>query len=50
MNMISTTGRKPVIAAPTANPMKPFSDIGVSRTRSGPYVSIRPRVTPNAPP
>ena len=42
MNMISVTGRSPVIAAPTAAPRKPVSDIGVSRTRSGPNVASRP--------
>ena len=33
--MMSTTGRRPVIAAPTAIPVKPASEIGVSSTRSG---------------
>ena len=42
MNMISITGRRPVAAAPTAAPRKPISDIGVSRTRSGPKLSSRP--------
>jgi hypothetical protein len=32
-NIRSTTGREPVIAAPTAMPMKPGSAIGVSTTR-----------------
>ena len=35
-NWISTTGRMPVSAAPTAAPTMPSSEIGVSRTRSGP--------------
>src|SRR6476661_1577460 len=35
-NMISTTGFMPVIAAPTAMPVKPASEIGVSMTRSVP--------------
>ena len=35
--MISTTGRRPSIAAPTPAPTKPSSAIGVSRTRRGPY-------------
>jgi len=42
--MISTTGRSPSIAAPTPAPMKPSSEIGVSRTRSGPNSSSRPAV------
>ena len=37
--MISTTGRSPVIAAPTAAPTKPISEIGVSITRSGPELA-----------
>ena len=36
MNMISATGRSPVIAAPTATPTKPFSEIGVRMTRPSP--------------
>ena len=40
--MISTTGRSPSIAAPTPAPTKPSSEIGVSRTRSGPNSSSRP--------
>ena len=34
-NMMSITGRMPVIAAPTAMPVKPASEIGVSSTRLG---------------
>src|SRR3989442_10455250 len=41
-NMISTTGRMPVIAAPTATPVKPASEIGVSSTRSLPNSSTKP--------
>src|SRR5262249_52356518 len=41
-NMMSTTGRIPVIAAPTASPVKPASEIGVSSTRSGPNSSTSP--------
>src|SRR6056297_527815 len=41
-NIRSTTGRVPVIAAPTASPMKPGSAIGVSTTRSVPNSSTRP--------
>ena len=33
-NMMSTTGRNPVIAAPTPMPVNPGSEIGVSSTRS----------------
>ena len=43
--MISTTGRMPVSAAPTPNPVKLFSDIGVSRTRHSPYFAYSPSVT-----
>src|SRR6202051_1511111 len=49
-NMMSTTGRKPVIAAPTPIPVKPASDIGVSRTRSDPNSSTRPDSTLNGVP
>ena len=47
--MISQTGRNPVIAAPTPQPIIAFSEIGVSRTRSSPNFSARPFVTLNAP-
>ena len=46
----STTGRRPVIAAPTPTPTIVFSEIGVSRTRSSPNSSSSPSVTLNAPP
>src|SRR3984893_7975447 len=49
-NMISTTGRSPVIAAPTPMPVKPGSDIGVSTTRSGPNSSTSPDNTLNGVP
>ena len=39
MVMISTTGRRPSMAAPTPAPTKPSSAIGVSRTRRGPYLA-----------
>src|SRR5579883_2029876 len=42
--MISTTGRRPSIAAPTAMPTKPFSAIGVSTTRRSPNSFKRPAV------
>ena len=42
MNISSTTGRRPVAAAPTAAPRKPISLIGVSRTRSGPNACDQP--------
>ncbi len=48
--MISTTGRRPVTAAPKAAPVSASSEIGVSNTRSGPCFSSRPRVTANTPP
>src|SRR5215471_10760877 len=49
-NMMSTIGRIPVIAAPTAIPVKPASEIGVSRTRSLPNSSTRPVRTLNTVP
>src|SRR5579875_472795 len=45
---ISQIGRIPAIAAPTAAPTKPASEMGVSRTRSGPKRSSNPRVEPKA--
>ena len=45
MVMISTTGRRPIMAAPMPAPTKPSSEIGVSRTRSGPYFFQSPAVT-----
>ena len=48
--MTSTTGRRPVIAAPTAAPTKPISAMGVSMTRSGPNSVISPRVARSGPP
>src|SRR5882724_7678330 len=47
---MSTTGRKPVIAAPTPIPVKPASEIGVSRTRSDPNSSTSPESTLNGVP
>src|SRR6266852_1443753 len=44
-NMMSTMGRSPVIAAPTASPVNPASEIGVSSTRSLPNSSTRPEST-----
>ena len=49
-NMISTTGRVPVAAAPVAAPTKPASLMGVSRTRSSPNSSQRSPVTSRTPP
>ena len=40
--MMSTTGRIPVIAAPTPIPVIPASEIGESMMRSGPNSSTRP--------
>src|SRR5712692_5570869 len=48
--MMSTTGRSPVIAAPTARPVKPASEIGVSITRSVPNSSTSPDKTLNGVP
>src|ERR1700686_4361242 len=44
-NMMSTTGRNPVMAAPTASPVKPASEIGVSSSRSLPNSSNKPERT-----
>src|SRR4029077_5579230 len=44
-NMISTTGLRPVIAAPTPIPVKPGSEMGVSITRSLPNSSTNPERT-----
>src|SRR2546428_11347397 len=41
-NIMSTIGRSPVIAAPTATPVKPASEMGVSITRSVPNSSTSP--------
>src|SRR5512142_259522 len=49
-NMMSTTGRMPVIAAPSASPVIPGSEIGVSTTRSGPNSSTSPASTLNGVP
>ena len=49
-NMISTMGRSPVMAPPMATPMMASSEMGVSRTRSGPNRSNRPVVALNTPP
>ncbi len=40
--MNSTIGFSPLMAAPTAMPVKPCSVIGVSMTRRGPNSSSRP--------
>jgi hypothetical protein len=49
MNISSATGRSPLVAAPTAAPMKADSEIGVSSTRPGNWW-YRPLVTPSTPP
>src|SRR5919201_402883 len=49
-NMMSTTGRMPVIAAPSPSPAIPASEIGESITRSGPNSSTRPESTLNGVP
>src|SRR5436309_1781230 len=48
--MMSTTGRSPVIAAPTPIPVNPASEIGVSSTRSRPNSSTNPDKTLNGVP
>src|ERR1039458_361580 len=50
LNMISSTGRIPPIAAPTAAAVIPCSAIAVSRTRSAPNSANSPWVTLNTPP
>src|SRR5579863_248253 len=47
---MSTTGRNPVIAAPTPIPVNPASEIGVSSTRSDPNSSTNPDSTLNGVP
>src|SRR5205823_6137398 len=47
---MSTTGTRPVTAAPKAEPTMAASEIGAFSTRSGPNSSIRPFVTPNGRP
>ncbi|CAB5041609.1 unannotated protein [freshwater metagenome] len=49
-NIISTIGRKPATALPKAADDKASSEIGVSKTRSSPYLSLNPGVTANTPP
>lgn len=49
-NMSSAIGRMPVIAAPMTAPMMASSEMGVSRTRSGPNSSSSPGVVLNTPP
>src|SRR5262245_18593387 len=49
-NMISSTGRRPVTAAPYAAPVIASSEIGVSKTRVGPCVACSPGVAANTPP
>src|SRR5437899_3376285 len=49
-NMMSTTGRSPVMAAPTPRPAIPASEIGESRIRSGPNSSTSPDSTLNGVP
>src|ERR671937_601693 len=49
-NMMSTTGRIPVIAAPSARPAIPASEIGESMIRCGPNSSSSPDSTLNGVP
>ncbi len=48
--MMSTTGRSPVMAAPTPRPVIPASEIGESSTRPAPNSSTRPARTLNGVP
>jgi hypothetical protein len=50
LNWISPIGRMPVMAAPITAPAMPASEMGVSMIRLGPNSSIKPAVTPKAPP
>jgi hypothetical protein len=47
---ISTTGRRPASAMPTAAPMIVLSEIGVSMTRMVPKRCASPRYWPKMPP
>ncbi len=47
---MSTTGRRPVIAAPSADPTIAASEMGALSTRWGPNSSTSPRVTPKGRP
>src|SRR5579862_6691624 len=47
---MSTTGRRPAMAAPTPTPVNPASEIGVSTMRSAPNSSTRPERTLNGVP
>src|SRR6185503_3249845 len=49
-NMMSTTGRMPVMAAPTPMPAIPASEIGESITRCAPNSSTKPDKTLNGVP
>ena len=49
-NWNSMTGRKPVSAAPTPQPVNAASEIGVSRTRAPPKRSCSPAVAWKTPP
>src|SRR5215469_656677 len=49
-NIMSTTGRIPVIAAPTPSPVMPASEIGESSTRACPNSSTSPESTLNGVP
>ncbi len=49
-NCISTTGRMPFIAMPTASPTMPDSASGVSKQRSSPNSAVSPSVIRKTPP
>src|SRR5580704_813513 len=49
-NIMSTIGRIPVMAAPTATPVNPASEMGVSTTRPAPNSSTNPERTLNGVP
>ena len=50
MRMWMKMGRMPHMALPAAMPVRPFSAIGESITRSGPNSLASPTVEPNTPP
>ena len=50
MYINSTTGRSPIMAAPTAVPQMHASEIGALKTRARPNISSRPLESLKAPP
>ena len=50
MYINSTTGRSPIMAAPTAVPQMHASEMGALKTRARPNISSRPLESLKAPP